>query len=298
MATRRNAVTPQHDDPEAQLAAKVAAQQAPTALDLEPMDSDATDTQEGVSTSLLMAPRTDVGLAPYRDLSEDFDSKDVQLPAIRIAQFMSKVVTGGLVQPGHFYLNVGNEDLGESIDVIPLKAFKHRVYFKRPEAGQQGGNQLSCRSTDMVQGVGEPGIACAACPLKDWPQGGPPPVCTEAINFPVIVLPKEGEDDELVMGIMTFQRTSTKAARNWLGLAFQRGAKARPDAWAEHYYTVSLTRQTNNLGAFFVPIVSYRGRVLEATHGSATVEYAQEMCRSLQTRANTGLAEDAISQTD
>lgn len=299
-------------DPEAELQARVAVQEASdNALPVIEEPDEYEDAP--VAQDQVMQPYTeDSGsMQTYRDMSEEFDHRDVTLPRIAWSHFMSKVVTRGQIQPGRWYQAQSGTDLGDTIYAIPLKAFKHRVYFRKPQAvvdqqgrpvQQGGGNVLSCRSTDMVRGQGDPGILCETCTLKDWPRGAPPPACSEVMNFPVIVIPESvalGEEpfdyDLVQVGIIPFMRTSMKSARSWLGTLFGFGAKVNPDAFAEHVFKLTINQENNAFGAYFVPIVSYAGRLTHDKHGEL-VGYARDMCRSMQTRGNAGMAEDVIAQ--
>lgn len=241
---------------------------------------------EAIAGLASATPRTagPTAIQEYRDLSEEFDSRDVALPRVKLAQPISKVVVDDVVRSGHWYYSVDNTDLGPMLRFVPLKAFKHRTFFLD--------NGLACRSTDMVHGIGDPGIECAKCSLKDWPEqrGSGGPQCRENYNFPSVILPNEGDDEEFFrMGLITLTSTSTAAARTLLGMAFQRGAQRDPLAWAEHIYTLTAIKRQNARGIFYVASIAY-----DSKNSGDVLEFARLQCESMRKVSVTELvAEDA-----
>src|SRR4051794_6836499 len=109
--------------------------------------------------------------------------QDIVLPRIKVIQQMSKENVDKIAPAGSFYNTLTGEDYGDKIRVQPILPVMQRVFLtrageKRDRADEllkaadlpalSDGDGLKCRSFDMVEGRGEPGVACDACPLAQW----------------------------------------------------------------------------------------------------------------------------------
>jgi hypothetical protein len=146
-------------------------------------------------------------------------------PRVKIVQLMSDERATGRANVGDFFNTLTGESYGPSLKFLPLQPFMNRVLLVRDEnegkvtaimnAGDPKGKWhfdpdatgvLKCRSLDMIQGVGEPGIPCDTCPLSRWGPGNTPPPCTEVYN--VAVVTELGD-----LAILQFQRSSAKTGK-------------------------------------------------------------------------------------
>lgn len=62
------------------------------------------------------------------DIVGAIDDEDLQLPVIQITQQLSRAVTDGKVDSGHFYNNVSGRDYGDALEFIPVAYQKGRFY--------------------------------------------------------------------------------------------------------------------------------------------------------------------------
>lgn len=158
---------------------------------------------------------------PPRDLSRELEPSDIRIPQIKLCQSMSAVsqLEDEAIRPGNYYFTLDNTVFGPKVKVVAFEVFKNRAYFI-PGAG------LSCRSADMVMGIGDPGGDCESCDLKDWPpqgvKGGPK--CRISYNFPCAVIPDEWEPGmPLQIGMVRLAGTSAPAGQQIIGMWNQSG---------------------------------------------------------------------------
>lgn len=147
------------------------------------------------------------------------DPGDIVYPRVKILQTQSDEVANKAGAPGELFNTLTSENYGESLRFLPILAFKQRILLVRkerreaiddslkgaglPELGE--GDGLKCRSFDMFQGRGEPGIACNDCPLSQW-RGNLPPLCTETYNVAAST-----ELGELV--VLSFSKSSARTGK-------------------------------------------------------------------------------------
>jgi hypothetical protein len=160
----------------------------------------------------------------YVNRAHTLDQSDLAMPRIMMAQAMSKAVQSDEVEKGNWYLYPDNMQLGEKIDVVLLNMFKSLLYF-------EPGQGLLCRSFDLVQGVGTPGIECDKCPLQKWlpkEEGGGPPKCRLAYNYTAMVVGSDINDESSpLMGVLSLSSMSAH------GQAHQHPQEhAQRDRWA------------------------------------------------------------------
>lgn len=180
-----------------------------------------------------------------------FTPEDLQVAKLRLAQGLTAEVQEGTAKPGDWVLS-GLSPMKE-VTIIPIMAGKRR---RRIDSDRN----IVCSSNDAVQGVGDPGMACAECPFSQWtpdpqkPGKNLPPTCTFIYSYQV-VLPQFQ-----MPATLEFSRTSEGAARLLNTLIFTRqlgkfGVKltAQPQSGARgNFYTptVSLTNVSEEDLAF------------------------------------------------
>lgn len=191
---------------------------------------------------------------------QQIDASDIVPPRIKVVQQMSQEAQGGkaaLAEPGDFFNTLTRENYGPSLTFIPIITFKQRVFLLRPERRERAdsalasagiaelseGDGLKCRSFDMVQGLGEPGIECFDCPLSKW-EGNSPPICTETYN--VAALTELGD-----VVILSFAKSGAKTGKRMFSMV--RLTAGAP--WAK-LYKATTREEKNNLGTFYVPDVA------------------------------------------
>lgn len=247
MATSPKPAEDTSEDENLRLIKERVAQQAETSA--EPAPSILDDMDDETKALIASANEQATEIIPYqpgeRNTSEEIEQSDVKMPRLKLSQAMSAVAQreDNPIPAGRWYLTQGNVDLGQVIDVVPLKMFKHRSLFRT-------GIGLLCRSNDMVNGIGNPGGKCDACALQRWkrnPDGSStPPACNINYNYPVIVLPF-GEDQDPSVAMLTFSRTSSDAAKELNG-AKQVSLKD----WNGTTYRIGRDVARNVKGTFFV----------------------------------------------
>lgn len=186
--------------------------------------------------------------------------EDLVLPRVKVVQQMSKEVADKKADPGDFYNTLTGEVYGTTLRIQPIVTFMQRIFLVRQERREKAdallqaegmeplseGDGLKCRSFDMFEGKGEPGVECNICPLSKWTKGPKgqqvPPLCTETYNVAA-----SNEIGELV--IVSFARSSAKVGKRFFS-AIRIGGQSAP--WAK-LYDLETHAERNDLGNFFVP---------------------------------------------
>jgi hypothetical protein len=191
------------------------------------------------------------------------DASDLILPRIKVVQQMSAEANDERAKAGEFFDTLRGRALGTELRFIPLLPFKQRVFLVRDQkrvaaaialeaAGLptlSEGDGLKCRSLNMFQGIGEPGILCNECPLSKWTDGNTPPLCSETYN--VAAMSELGE-----MMILSFSKSSAKTGKRLFSMLRMSGIDALP--WAR-IYEAKTRKEKNDQGTFFVPDVTDTG---------------------------------------
>jgi hypothetical protein len=216
------------------------------------------------------------------------DRGDVTYPRIKLGQQMSQRVVDGEIPAGHWYLNIDGTDLGRVVKIVPLSMFKHRSLFVQ-------GKGLLCRSYDLVQGVGVPGIACEGCDLAKWGPDSQPPSCRLNYNYLVMVVPEEDPFDPTT-AIVTFQSTSVGAAKMLNAMKLQRAGQEGP--WYTHRYILTSELKKGARGAYNVAKIQPADRIAarDASGGWAPVPGQEELYYLAQDMAG-GLDSSALSRS-
>jgi len=137
------------------------------------------DTEQPIDPIEASAPR------PVYTSGKVFDASEVITPRLALAQGLSPEVRDRKAEVGD-YLLLGHDPVKE----VTLVIAGHTETRRYVPMGQQ---KAECWSPDGKQGYGNPGIACAECPLSKWqdtgrkkPDGKPvnaPPPCSEIDSF-------------------------------------------------------------------------------------------------------------------
>lgn len=184
---------------------------------------------------------------------QQVDAGDLILPRVKICQQMSQEVADKKASAGDLWNTLTGEKYGTSLNFIPIITFKQRILLVRRERREaieakldselSEGDGLKCRSYDMEQGIGEPGIACHTCPLSQW-DGNAPPLCSETYNVAGL-----SEDGDVV--ILSMSKSGAKTGKRMFSmLRLQSGAP-----WKK-VYTISTRQEKNDQGIFFVPDIT------------------------------------------
>lgn len=192
---------------------------------------------------------------------QQLDAGDLMLPRVKVTQQMSDEAQGGKAAravPGDLWNTLTGENLGNELLFIPIITFKQRVFLvrreRREKADQQlasvgldpvsEGDGLKCRSFDMFQGVGDPGIACGECPLSKWVDDRPP-LCTETYNVAALT----ASDGDLI--VLSFAKSSARTGKRVFSML--RLTTANP--WSK-VYRITTREDRNDQGTFYVPDVA------------------------------------------
>jgi len=202
--------------------------------------------------------------------------EDLILPRVKIAQQMSQEVADKKADAGDFFNTLTGESYGDKLNVQPILPFMQRVLLvrqeRRPAIEEALGHELSegdglkCRSYDMEQGKGEPGIACAECPLSEWTDGNTPPLCTETYNVAAAT-----EIGELI--ILSFAKSGAKVGKRIFSTI--RMSAAAP--WSR-IFAMTTRAERNDRGNFFVPDFT----ISKEAPDTAQLEQALHWARALK----------------
>lgn len=199
------------------------------------------------------------------------DAGDFIPPRVKVVQQMSDEAAQEKAKPGDLFNTLTGENYGKELRFVPILPFKQRVLLVRSEkrplidamlasVGQEpigDGDGLKCRSFDTLQGVGDPGMECAVCPLSAWGDGNVPPLCTETYNVAALT-----ELGDLV--ILGFQKSSAKVGKRLFSMT--RLSAGAP--WSKTY-VVKTHAEKNDKGNFFVPDVAVEGTTMPELMGVA-----------------------------
>lgn len=182
-------------------------------------------------------------------------------PRVKIVQLMSDERTAKVAVEGDFFNTLTGENYGNEMKFLPLQPFMNRVLLVRDENRAKveakldvgktkfkfddGAGVMKCRSLDMVQGVGEPGIECAQCPLALW-DGRNAPACTEVYNVAAL-----SELGDLI--ILQFSRSSAKVGRKLFSMI--RLGRPGQAPWLR-FYNIKTMEIAGAKGTYAVPMVT------------------------------------------
>jgi hypothetical protein len=183
------------------------------AIDAEVVTGEVTETMVEVTASDLVPvepPESALvtpGQTHFTSSRGDIKDEDIFIPRLRLAQGQTPEVLSREAQPGQWVL-LGGEATDECEVVILRMA--HVREFRTPGQGDDGG-KLLCYSPDYIQGIGDPGIVCSQCALKDWGDVGNSkerqPKCAEIYRYHVYDI-THGQ-----LAMLSFQRSSLNVAK-------------------------------------------------------------------------------------
>jgi hypothetical protein len=226
------------------------------------------------------------------DLSRKIDRSDVVMPQLKLSQAMSKVNQDDAVRQGNWYISTSGRNLGPEVYIVPLDMQKARSKFVQ-------GKGVVCRSYDMLRGIGDPGILCEGtleerdekpenergCPDRLWtedPTTGKrrPPKCGISANYPVLVLdPDDPHNGKATPALLPLRSTAYKMAKK-INTIVTEDAGIDSPIWHEVIIKLGVEKQSNTMGTFFVPTVSY----FDETSGPLAAK-AEDYARSLNPNA-------------
>lgn len=224
-----------------------------------------------VATAVAVRPASAHGGAltvPGEDLTRKIDAGDLLMPKLRISQAMSKTnteyaTTKGKsgVGMGSWYVSTTGKDLGDTVYFVPVDMRKSRAMFITGEG-------LVCRSFDMLQGEGTPGVACEGtyeerltvpekhrgCPLRLW-NDRTPPKCGETYNFPGYLIEDidAGDKSKLVQVILQLRSTGASCGKAINTMVMNEGG----GVWQNTIVELGLEAKSNARGTFFVPTADF-----------------------------------------
>ena len=135
----------------------------------------------GASGAQDEAESAGTGLELYNQKPE-FSQDDVFLNRLRLAQGLTKEVQDGSARPGQYLVTGFAPE--ESVTLVPIGFGKMREH-RNPDDGRE----MLCYSKDALIGEGDPGGACAECPLNQWtpnpdkPGKNKPPICKFSYGY-------------------------------------------------------------------------------------------------------------------
>lgn len=214
------------------------------------------------------------GALALPDASRNIDRNDLIMPKLMISQALSEVNVTNIVQMGNWYNTIRKNSLGKTVYVVPVDMRKSRSVYKQ-------GAGVICRSFDLVQGEGDPGILCEGtpremktlresdrgCELRLWETDEKtgrriPPQCQLAYNFPVLLIadPKDLENTKVRRAMLTFRKTASKAATNIISIV----QDDDEPVWFNHIFKLTLElKKFDNGGSAYIPTVAYAGETNE-----------------------------------
>ncbi len=210
----------------------------------------------------------------------DLEPGDIIMPRVKIVQAMSAEAQTEKkpAKVGDLFNTLTGENFGAELKFIPLFPFKQRIFISRPERrddieavlGQPltEGDGLKCRSFDMFQGNGDPGLECNECPLSRWRQDKPP-ICSETYNVAAMT-----ELGDLV--ILSFSKSSAKVGKRLFSML-----RLRHEAPWTRVFEMTTRKTQNDRGTFAVPDVTITS---DATPPEL-LKVAQKYVKDLQGRA-------------
>jgi hypothetical protein len=230
-------------------------------------------------------------MAVPADLTRQVEQGDLVMPKLKISQAMSKVNNDDVVRQGNWYHSTFNDNLGKSVLVVPVDMRKSRSYFVP-------GTGVMCRSFDLIQGEGTPGLACEGtpaermtvpakhrgCPLRLWGERdentgrSKPPDCSITYNYPVLILdPEDMSDGQTKRALLSLRATGASVAKQINSIVTE-----GDHDWHDVVLELGLDQRTNTKGTFFVPTVTYVGLSSGATREKAQRFAAQVNAASLR----------------
>lgn len=204
--------------------------------------------------------------------NENVTSEDVIVPRVALCQSNSferkkghaKFIDG--LEEGQFFNTATKEIYGESLRVINVHYFKSRIRWN----GKEIGAGILCRSDDGLKGEGDPGAVCKNCEFSKFnsSEEDSRPECMMFMNFPCLVVGKNGTVDPASIVIVSFKSLAVKAGKHWNTLINIRNA----DRFAG-VYKLSSVQDHRASGDSYQPSVENDGWVTEAQAKAGVISY-------------------------
>lgn len=176
----------------------------------------------GDDSALVTAPPAGV---PMWSDTVALDPEMIQIPYLKLAQGLSAEVTreNATAKMGDWLLPGYPEE--KAVVVVPIQFGQSRTYA---EKGEDGSFNILCQSpVGHEHGIGQPGIPCAECPLKNWQptdrvnergqKVNAPPPCQAALEFVA------WDETHQTVVRLSFRSTATQAGKQLAMLGATRG---------------------------------------------------------------------------
>lgn len=251
------------------------------------------------STSLTM-------LQDNEDLTRKIDQSDLIMPKLKISQAMSAVnkqfsESRGKagVAMGAWYTTTDSKDLGNTVYFVPLDMQKSRGMFVL-------GQGLVCRSYDLKQGVGDPGIACEGtfeeihtlpadergCANRLWGHENGraiKPPCGLTYNYPGVLIsevedPAEATKFSTVM--LSIRGAASPAAKKLNTVVMSQGS----GTWTNVLLELTVADRKGPAGEYYIPEIEFWDTT-DAPEYAKLKRYAEATARSLNPNAVTATLE-------
>jgi hypothetical protein len=252
---------------------------------------------------------------------EEFDSEDLIIPRLQIAQGLSPAVVDGLVNMGDIINNLTFDVVGKcvsktaKITVVPIMYGKSRVAYA-PKSGDiaaikarypninekeiENKTTIICRSSDARHGNGlfgmgseyNPSGLCADCKLKDWFNDSAPP-CTFFRNVFCLV---EGYDFEAPL-VVSFGKTSAKAGKKFANLMNMLSGIRKMPVW-EYKYELSSKFIEDGQNKYYIWDVRPAGKADDELKQLAEAYYDMLQSTKVKIVDDDEEAEDVETATD
>ncbi len=195
------------------------------------------------------------------------DQSDITIPRLQLLQALSDAVSEDLGKQGEFMNSVTSENYGKEVLFIPLISRESEIIKGKALFEDRA---LKCRSSNRIEGIGEPGGYCPECPNAKFGDDNEAPKCSDQYVYLAYVV---GSDDDLPVAVI-LSKTGLKEARIFNTLlkgGFNAVAKGKKPAFGT-VYSLSAIKKKFAKGEAFVPKVK---KLREASGEEAVA--AQEM---------------------
>lgn len=218
------------------------------------------------NTSLVMPDwmKEDAGLG-----MEGVDESRSSLPRISIAHPLSKAVADGKAKAGNFFHSQLEEDLGDSITIIPV-FFESGWTLWEPNGnsaplarGRRNDKGVwvwdpSHTKFEVINNQGKKEVwdtkgSIAESKLTHWPKGNPPPPGKESLNV-LVVLPEIGPE---AVGVFSFSKSSFPIGSKFKqSIALRVG---RSPVWGVKFKLETTSSTNSKNQKFIVPKLTFLG---------------------------------------
>ena len=221
---------------------------------------------EEENTALVMPEwmKEDAGLG-----MEGVDDSRSSLPRISIVHPLSKAVEEGKAKAGHFFHSQLEEDLGDSLTIIPVffesgwtlwEPNGNSAPLARGRRNEKGVWVWDPSNTrfEVINKEGKKEIwdtkgSIAESKLAHWPKGSPPPAAKESLNV-LMVLPEIGPE---AVGVFSFSKSAFPIGSKFKqSIALRVG---RSPVWGVKFKLETTSTTNNKNQKFIVPKLTFAG---------------------------------------